>query len=127
MKNVSPAAGDFAPELFDLAEEIFVGNIGVAERAFESVPVDFAVIGKHDPPTVGMFEFDMTAASVNLHESQPLQCRSALAGRSAVAVSRQLHDLVLLISQDLAGRWLQIQRDRLAQVLERLVAGLPVC
>ena len=65
---MSPAAWDFAPELFYFAEESFVGNIGVAERAFEGVPVHFTVIGKYDPPSVGVFQFDMAAAPVNLLE-----------------------------------------------------------
>ena len=81
-KSKSLSQLNIVGESFDFAQEVFDGNVSVPERALQGVAVHFAMKGEHDAAAVGMFEFDMTAAAVDLHEAQPLQrCQHLPAGQ----------------------------------------------
>jgi hypothetical protein len=70
-----PGEGEAPAELglFYCPKKIFHPDIGIAQRAFQRVPIHFLVKGKDDPPTIRMFHLHVTAAPVKCDKPQPTQ------------------------------------------------------
>jgi hypothetical protein len=80
-----------------LFEELFYLNSGIAERAFQSVSINFVVEREDDHPLVGVLHLYMTAFAMNLNEAQACVPLEPADLRAAVFSHRQLDEFLILI------------------------------
>ena len=71
----APRAGLGAACSFHLFEEFLEVHVGIPQRTFESITVNFVVKRKHYPSSIRMFHLDMAAPAMDLMESKTLECR----------------------------------------------------
>jgi hypothetical protein len=118
--QVSPVAS-----LLDLSQEFGKIDVCFTKGALQSVPIDVRVKWENDPSAVLMFHFDMAILAVNLHEAQTLTMRPEPAGRKAGGASQSDLDHFLgLVLRGLVGRRLQVELNRLSNILDGLFSAL---
>lgn len=72
-KGTNPTSGVAFRGSLDLRQELLDLHAGVLQGSFEGAAVHLIVIGKDDPPSVGMFQFDVAPPSMKLDEPEALQ------------------------------------------------------
>ena len=71
----APPAALGAPGSFQLLAEFLEVHVGIPQRAFESITVNFVVKWKHYPSSIRMFHLDVAAFAMDLMEAKTLECR----------------------------------------------------